>query len=216
MSQTLDGVSSLKPTNEDFAPRRDGWFEHRGVWGEVVVGTVLANRESRSQRWEVIDTSHGEQVEYGYTLWMRIREQTSGDEHTVPPRLKTAPVNILTLDPCDVYTGEPTAPSDSEAIERVVRELGATILARRDEVTGEIVCPNYNIGENHLPGGQADLRRGEIEHLDFAHGMKVPPDSTPEERTVLHAQAHSPKFPNVGKGGFPHRHVPEDMTLFTG
>lgn len=211
----------MKQTAEDFQPRRDGWFEHRGTWEEVTVGTVIASQK-RSQRWEIIEQAHGIQVEYGHTLFMRAREQTTGEEYTVSPRNKTYPVTILTQDPADTKTAEPTPPSDSEAIELLVRELGAVHLATRDEKTGEITCPNYAMGHSHnerTTGGMAD----EMEHLRFAHGIDtahleaLPFDERIREVTTLHGRAHNPKHQaEVNRGGFPHRHVPEDLTIFTG
>lgn len=211
----------MKPTSEDFKPRRDGWFEHRGTWGEVVVGTVLADPGgSRTKRWEVTEVAHGLQVEYGHTLWMRIKDQDSGEEHTVAPRMKNSPVRILTRDPRDTQTGEPTPPSDAEAIMLLVKELGAEVLASRDNFTGEITCPDYASGANHLAPGAGQMTRGYLEHLRFAHGMDTSAIESLhwEERirqvTIVHGQAHDPKHPDVGKGGFPHRHVPEDLSLF--
>lgn len=208
----------MKPTSEDFEPRRDGWFEHKGTWDEVVVGTVLADPKGlRTPRWEVIAMGHGQQVEFGHTLWMRIRDQVGGAEHSVPPRYKHHPVTILTQDPRDTHAGEPSEPSDTEAIMLLVKELGATHLATRDEKTGEITCPDYASGRNHLDEiGNRALSRGEIEHLRFAHGMSVNDDISLVDLTTLHGQAHNPKWPNIGKGGFPHRHVPEDLSLLTG
>lgn len=208
----------MKPTSEDFEPRRDGWFEHRGIWDEVVVGTILADpKGARSKRWEVIGMGHGQQVEHGHTLWMRIREATTGEEHSIPPRLKVNPVTILTQDPRDIHTGERPEPDDTAAIMLLVKELGATHLATRDEATGEITCPDYSSGHNHLDEiGNRALARGEIEHMRFAHGMSINDDIPVADRITLHAQAHNPKWPNIGKAGFPHRHVPEDLTLYTG
>jgi len=206
----------VKPTAEDFAPRRDGWFEHWGVWGEVTVGTVLADRNSRTKRWEIIAQAHGAQVEAGQTLWMRAREQTSGEEFSVQPHSKVARVRILTQSPHDTQTAPPTEPSDTEAIALVVEKLGASHLATRDSVTGEITCPDY-LYQSHIPGhGDRQIQRGLIEHLLFAHNHPVASDISLEDLITVHGQAHSPKHPGVGKGGFPHRHVPEDMAIMTG
>lgn len=198
----------MKPTSDDFQPRRDGWFEHRGTWGEVTVGTVLSDQSSRTKRWEIVDCSHGLQVQYGYTLWMRAREQTSGEEFTVRPRPKTDLVDILTRDPADTQTASPTPPSDSEAIELLVSELGASVLASRDTATGEITCPNYSAGYH----ATEDWHRGkeEIAHLRIAHGLTVPDDISLVDRTKIHSNAHM----HPQSGGFPHRHVPEDLSTF--
>jgi hypothetical protein len=202
----------LRPTADDFEPRRDRWFEHKGTWQEVTVGTVIASRK-RTERWEIIAQSHGHQVEYGHTLWMRARDQVSGAEYTVEPRVKTSPVTILTQDPADYATAPPTPPTDSESIALLVEKLGAQHLATRDHVTGEITCPYYAAGENHLDeAGNGALRRGEAEHLRFAHAMVVPENAVYTDIRLYHDRAHDPAFPDIGKGGFPHRHVPEDLS----
>lgn len=211
----------MKPTSDDFEPRRDGWFEHAGTWGEVSVGTVIATPK-RSQRWEITEQAHGTQVEFGHTLWMRAREQTTGEEFTVQPRSKNSKVIILTQDPADTQTAPPTPASDSDALVLLVEKLGATHLATRDEVTGEITCPDYASGRTHkdkISGGMAD----EMEHMRFAHGIDtsaleaLPFDEHIRAVTTLHGRAHDPNHQaEINKGGFPHRHVPEDLTIFTG
>lgn len=202
----------MKPTADDFEPRRDGWFEHKGTWEEVVVGTVMADPNFRSKRWEVIDIAMTTQVEYGKTLWMRVREQVSGAEATISPRQKVTRVTILTQSPLDTKTGDPTWPSDSDAIMLVVKELGAEILATRNEITGEITCPDYTY-KSHLQG-EFKISRGLVEHMRIAHQMSVDDQISLESVITLHGQAHHPSWPNIGKGGFPHRHVPEDLSMF--
>ena len=202
----------MKPTG-DVPPRRDGWHEHDGKWGEVVVGTVIANAQRRTERWEIVDQAMATPVPFAKTLWMRAREQTTGAEFTVRPRAKDGKVIILTQDPADTKTGERTPPSDADAIMLLVTELGATLLATRDETTGEITCPDY-IDESHLEGAQA-TRRGLIEHMRVAHGMKADDDLSLVDAITLHGTAHDLNS-GVTKGGFPHRHVPEDITLITG
>jgi hypothetical protein len=200
----------VNETAEDFQPRRDGWFEHDGTWGEVTVGTVIGT-EKRSQRWEVIATAHGPQVRNGYTLFMRVREQTSGDEHTIQPRMKTARVTILTQDPGDTKTAPPTEPTDTEAILSLIETLGAVHLATRDDETGEITCPDY--AYDYTVGMAA-----EIEHLRLGHGIDVSQlnglstDDFVRRVTELHGNAHT----HPDGSGFPHRHVPEDLAIFTG
>jgi len=203
----------MRPTSDDFEPRRDGWFEHKGTWQEVTVGTVIASRK-RSERWEIISQHHGQQVEYGHTLWMRAREQNTGAEFIVEPRVKTSVVTILTQDPADFATADPTYPTDSESIALLVEKLGATHLASRDLKTGEITCPYYEAGENHLDEiGDGALRRGLAEHLKFAHNLNPPEGTVCIDLSHVHSQSHDPKHPSIGKGGFPHRHIPEDLTF---
>ena len=212
----------MKPTTDDFEPRRDGWFEHKGTWEEVTVGTVIASQK-RSERWEIVEQRMGDQpIEFGHTLWMRAREQTTGAEFTVRPRNKTSKVTILTQSPLDTTTPDRTPPSDAEAIALLVEELGATILASRDEATGEIWCPDYASGATH-PGGSPGGCRDEMEHLRIAHGIDTKPyEEMPfDERivavTTVHGRAHNPKYAaTYNHGGFPHRHGPEDLSIFTG
>lgn len=200
-------------TDDSSEPRRDGWFEHKGNWGEVTVGTVIASKK-RSERWEVIATAHGSTpAEYGHTLWFQIREQTSGEVHPVAPKYKMHAVTILTQDPRDTKTAPPTAPVDADAIMLLVEKLGAEVMATRNEETGEITCPDY-LYDSHIPGhGEQQIRRGLIEHMRFAHRMSVDADLDLKSTIILHTQAHDSRWPNIGKTGFPHRHVPEDLSL---
>lgn len=202
----------MKPTGDDFEPRRDGWYEHRANWGDVGIGTVIGHRESRSKSWEVLDIAQGTHAQYGYTNWFRVRD-SDGFIHTLEPRPRSHPVLILTRDPADVVVEESNEPTDAEAIMTLVRELGAEVLATHDTATGEVTCPDY-ISRTHIPGyGEKKISRGLIEHLRVAHGHPV--DDEIELLTLIevHGQAHDPRWPNIGKGGFPHRHVPEDPEL---
>lgn len=201
----------MKATSDDFKPRRDGWYEHKGVWDEVTVGTVLASQK-RTERWEVIATAMAVPVQYGRTLWFRVREQTTGEIHAIEPKVKTAPCTILTQDPRDTRTPPRQPPENLEAVELVIRELGATLLASRDHTTGDIVCPDYCVDPGHIEG-YAGRTRGLIEHMRFAHQMSVDDGMKHEEVVTLHGHAHGPRWPNIGKGGFPHRHVPEDLSI---
>ena len=134
----------MKPTSDEFMPRRDGWFEHAGTWEEVTVGTVICNAQRRTERWEIVDVAMSTPVPFMHTLWMRAREQTTGAEFTVKPRTKVNKVVILTQDPADTKTPPLTPPSDADTIMLLVEKLGATHMASRDEKTGEITCPDYN------------------------------------------------------------------------
>lgn len=203
----------MKPTSDDARPRKDGWFQHKGTWDEVTVGTVIEGPKP-ADRWEVIAVSHGQQIQYGYTLWFRVREQTRGVEFTIEPKLKVNPVTILTQDPRDQRTAPPTPPEDLEAIRLVIDTLDAVHLATIDNVTGEVTCPDY-IYRSHIEGyGDRQKSRGLREHLRIAHAMEISDEATHDEMHAVHSQAHNPKWPNIGKGGFPHRHVPEDLSQF--
>ena len=155
------------------------------------------------------------QVKFGDTLWMRAREQNSGTEFTIRPRSKVRGLTILTQSPLDTQTPAPTPPSDADAIWAIVEGLGATLLARRDEATGEITCPDYASGRNHLEGWPSRLLEGEIEHLRVAHHLLVDAGADMIRVGALHESAHDQRV-GQGKGGFPHRHVPEDLSIFTG
>ena len=198
----------MKPTGDDFEPRRDGWFPHEGTWGEVTVGTIIGSRHYRTGAWEIIEQSHGKgQIPFGHTLWMRARELKTGEEFTIRPRLKTIEMIVLTRDPADTQTPPVTPVSDGDAIMLLVEKLGATVLAHRDETTGEITCPDLM----SMDFGKAE----EIEHMRFAHGMTVADDTSLEDVHILHGRAHNPQHRDIGKGGFPHRHDNEDLNIFT-
>lgn len=205
----------MKPTGDDFEPRRDGWYEHAGTWDEVTVGTIIADHQSRTRRWEIIGTSHGTApIPPMKTLWMRAREMSSGEEFTVEPRTKTAKVIILTQDPADTETPDYAPPSDTEAVWALVEGLGATLMASIDSITGEVTCPDY-INDSHLDG-DAQVKRGLLEHMRVAHGHDhFDKADGLADLITFHAQMHDLNNP-AGKGGFPHRHVPEDLNLIIG
>lgn len=138
----------------------------------------------------------------GETPWFRAREMTTGAEYTMPPRATNTKVVILTRSPTDTWAGQHKPPTDVEAIMAVVESLGATILATRDDKTGEVTCPDY-VYDTH-PGTR--LIEGFAEHLRVAHGLQVDDNIEPGDAYRLHAQAHSRNHPNIGKGGFVHRH----------
>lgn len=201
----------MRVTADDFEPRRDGWFEHKGIWDEVTVGTVVGNGK-RSEAYEVLATAHGQQVEYGYTLWFQMKNLVTGEVFAVEPKWKVAPVVILTRDPRDITTPDPTPPNDSEAIMLLVQELGAETMAMHDSKTGEVHCPDYILHPGHLKGPK-NRQRGLREHLKFAHGIEVETELDDWELDLknLHNR-HSLAHTNPQQGaGFPHRHVPEDL-----
>lgn len=193
---------------EDQAPRRDGLIEAKGTWGEVTVGSLLATR-LRTEVWEVIDSRTPDQHEYAHTPWFKIRERGSGVEHAVPPKMVNAKVTFLLHEP-DERLPEPTPVSDADEVEAkmkmLVAELGAVEIYTRDNTTGEIVCPDFPLDT--------------VEHLRVAHDIDVTAllaIEDPQERIgqmhTVHGQAHSVRYPAVGKGGFAHRHVPEEHNI---
>jgi hypothetical protein len=198
----------VKPTSDDFEPRRDGWYEHKGIWDEVTVGTVIGTKK-RSEAFEVIATAHGPGIPFGHTLWFKVKNLVSGKETPISPKWRQDPVTILTRDPRDTRTPDRTHPVDAEAVMLLIQELGAETLASWDAKTGVVTCPDY-VYKSHLEG-DGKRRRGLREHLEFAHGIETPielDDAWEDLRRLdaIHAEAH--KNPVAGRG-FPHRHVPD-------
>lgn len=180
--------------------RRDGLVEREGVWGDVGVGSVLAGR-LKSDIWEVTDVAHPQQIEPGKSLWVRMVNRKTGEEVSVPPRLLTKKVTFLLEDEGQSIP-VPLPASDAEAIALVVEKLGATELATQDATTGEIWCPD--------PHSWFDPEEI-LNHLRVAHGMDTTDLTTPELYSAAHGRAHAIAHPTIGKGGFPHRHVPEEI-----
>lgn len=197
----------MKPTSDEFKPRRDGYFEHRAQWGEVVIGTLMPDPSSRVKIWEVVDQAHGKTVDYGMTLYMRIREVSTGVEHTIRPRLKTHWTSVLTRDPADTVLPPASGrPSDAEAILEVANSLGGVVMSWIDSETGEVQCPDHA----YIDGSATKWM---IDHLRRAHKLSVDDGADPNDLVPLHSQAHNPAWPNIGKDGYPHRHVPEDLSF---
>lgn len=134
-----------------------------GTWGEVQIGTVIADPTGRA--WEVVKQAYrpGEPGP-----WNRIRAVEGGEEHTLPPKAPDTPVMLL-VDETD------------DMVALLGRVLGAQVLASRDEITGAVFCPT------HDPVGQ---RRLFLEHLRFGHGLSVDDDLGPTEAVALHDRAH--------------------------
>lgn len=204
----------MKETPEDFKPRRDGWFEHVAYWYEVTVGTVLAQRDTRTQAWEVIATSHGTQpIPFNSTLWLRLRNTKSGDEVTLPPRGKYGTCVILNHDPLDVTIAPPSEPTDAEAVVALVETLGATHLATKDAETGIVWCPDY-VWNSHLDKSEHHpLTRGLLEHLAFAHNI-VPGAEVDTEDYATVLTLHGEQHRSTGNSAaFPHVHLPDEDTV---
>lgn len=190
-------------------PRRDGLYERRGTWGQVVVGAkILGNSGRRGDVWEIIDSRTPDQIRWGESVWYRARSLETGEEATIPPRMVNVPVTFVMESPTGPLPPR-TPVSDAEQIALLVEELGATVIATRDNETGEIHCPNYDAGKSV---GDNQYGREEAYHLRIAHNIDASGMNS-EERAKIHRQAHNAAFPQIGKTGFPHRHVPEDHTL---
>lgn len=195
---------SPKPVDPEAPRRRDGYLERRGTWGEVTVGSLLATSWNRTSRWRIVAVSHPPQIGALETLWMRARDEVSGQEFSIPPRRKTLPVTFLVQDP----TEEPppaTPAEDAEQVALLVEKLGAQVIATRDNATGEIHCPQFE--------GPADSL---LDHIRLAHGLDTSGlaalglDDKIRQSIELHGRLHNRDAANPPSPyGFPHRHVPE-------
>ena len=200
---------------EDQVPRRDGLIEARGTWGEVTVGTLIASGK-RTEVWEVVDTQAGAgQIEPHKTLWFKMRERATGREFAKQPTMINIPVTLL-LEPGQESLPPITPASDGDALALLVEELGASLIATKDNTSGEIWCPDYDAGAGSKAGdgGAAYLMHLQVCHdIDTSALEALPWQERIVEKTRIHGRAHSAKFPHIGKGGFAHRHVPEDHSL---
>ena len=206
-----------KPSDPEAQPRRDGFLERVGTWGEVTVGSVIASSLSRTRRWEIIATANPGQIEYGHTLWFRMRDQVTGEEVSVKPR--PVSIKVVFLMSSDEEVPPPVTPAhDADQIALLVEKLGAQEIATRDHETGEIHCPDYS-GPGAAPGGIV----AELEHLRICHGLDTSgleaiTNYTDRDREVIttHGRLHGRNAATIMPGGkgFPHRHVPEDRTMF--
>lgn len=186
-------------------------WEHSAQWGEIVVGAIVIGADG--QPYRIIDTRHGESIPPGHTLWFRAQPLGGGDAVPVPPKPREMPVKVLDDNPANTSVGVYTLPSDADAVMLLVKELGAEWMATHDSKSGEVTCPEYNLGYHASQDPKVWHNSGELKlHLEFAHGV--------EKSTVdlmgqddLYAQ-HSFHHHHMTGGGFPHRHVPEDNTLF--
>lgn len=193
-----------KPPDPEAPRRRDGYFERRARWGEVTIGTLIAG-SNRTDVWEVIDSRAPDQYSYGMTPWFLTRNRVTGEILSVQPRPVKGLLTVLTPEE-DTALPPRTPGSDAEAVALLVRELGAQEIATQDRESGEITCPAW---EKMVRDDSGEYER---HHLLVAHNV----DATgldAAERATLHGKAHERRFPDIGKGGFPHRHVPEDHSI---
>lgn len=202
----------------------DGLVPWRGRAGDIRVGHIIqGDSGAKKDTWEVIDTRNPNQYNLGQTPWFRVRRLGTEEEVAIPPKGHKSLVTFM-LTPAELDIAErlghaPPRPktrlADADAVALLVEQLGATEIATRDNETGEIWCPDYEAG--HLPEGVhwRDRAQARLTHLRIAHGMDVSALEAMdwEEQmyavTKHHGAAHRDNLP----GGFPHRHVPEDLKL---
>ena len=186
---------------------------------DVVVGTIIQGgyRENLKDRWKIIAMAHGEQVQVNYTLWWKAQNLVDGKIVALKPRPLDAKVRMVVSEE-EAERGRAVKPStiikpeDSEAIALLIEELGATAIATVNNKTGEVECPNFILF--HQANPELSLREEMLIHLEIAHGMDISAlEESPDPFIVdkTHDDAHDPRYDH-GKGGFPHRHVPEDHT----
>ena len=198
-------------TSEKLHKKTTLW-EHSPLWGAVVVGALVCG--AHGQPYRIIDTRHGEGIPHGgYTLWFRAQPLAGGEAVPVPPKPREMPVTVLDPDPNATVVGVYTPPSDSEAVMLLTKELGAEWMATHDSKSGEVTCPEYNLGHHASPDPKVWHYSGELKlHLEFAHGVEkaVIDILGGDDLYTYHTHQHN----DVRGAGFPHRHVPEDNTLF--
>lgn len=181
-----------------------------GTYGDITVGSMIHGRWGhQNDVWEVVEVRNPPQHEVGKSPWLRVINVATGEESRIPPRSLGGPVTFMIEEHLVEVEGAKASPdmlpprrplSDQDAVDLLVRELGATEIATKDHATGIVTCPMYE--ERMLP--MSEYRH----HLEVAHGIdmtNVPDD--PATVVTLHGKAHSPTEPYVGKGGFPHQHT---------
>lgn len=165
-------------------------------WGDLGIGHIIPKD---GRKWTVVDGAAPAQYEYGHSNWIRI-QAPNGETHAIRPKPVTRRVTVL-VDP----EAPPIPPlshvhgSDEAAL--LVEKLGAIEIATRDERTGEVWCP-WEMN-----------KEAAILHLQIAHQIDTTGIDTAEARARVHGQAHDVDYPLIGKGGFTHRHVPEDLSI---
>jgi hypothetical protein len=165
-------------------------------WGDLGIGHVIPKD---GRKWTVVDGAAPAQYEYGHSNWIRI-QAPNGETHAIPPKPVTRRVTVL-VDP----EADPIAPLShvhgSAEAALLVEQLGAVELATRDETSGEVWCP-----------WEMDKATA-ILHLQVAHQIDTTGIDSAEARAEVHGRAHDIGHPLIGKKGFAHRHVPEDLSI---
>lgn len=167
-------------------------------WRAVGVGSVI--QDKTGARWKVTASALPDQFDYGMSCWFKIAPEAGGPEIAVPPRSFTSKVTLV-VDPAAPPI-EPSWPEGAAEMALLVEKLGAIEIGTQDRRTGEIWCPQ------HIWGVEEELL-----HLRVAHNLDTTGIITPEQVATIHGRAHNPKYPDLGKGGFTHRHMPEDMPI---
>lgn len=204
----------------------DGLVPWNGRAGDVRVGHILqGDSKAKKDVWEVVDTRNPNQYDMGQTPWLRVQRLGTEEIVAVPPKTIRETVTFM-LTPDEFAHAEalgrpPHLPkvmlSDAAEVALLVESLDAKHLATRDDVTGEIWCPAYATGRRHSEDWRPGvLVKDELEHMRIAHGMDVTAleeitDWEDQMNKVIHHHgvAHRDNLP----GGFPHRHVPEEINF---
>ena len=185
----------------------------KGKWGDVRVGTLIQGpKGTLDDVWEISDQRSPDQYDYQTTPWFLVTNRATGEQIAIPPKTKTYSVMIMVpedtvdpeeekpkFDPADA--GPHTPPSDQEAVDLLVTELGAVVEAVKDHETGIVTCPAFE----EMPGRGDEYFR----HIEVAHGIDLssvdPKDVV--RLTTIHGEAHAKNYASPPSGrGFPHQH----------
>jgi hypothetical protein len=169
-------------------------------WGQLGIGHVIFQGD---RKWEVVAIRAPEQYEYGHSNWLKVRAPR-GEEHAIAPKPLNKKVTVL-IDP-DADPIEPGWAEGAAEVALLVEALGAVEIATQDARTGEVWCPTDY-------GNDGDHGAAMMLHLQVAHNLDTSGIETAKDRAKAHGRAHNPAEHLFGKGGFTHRHVPEDLSI---
>jgi hypothetical protein len=192
-----------------------GLLPVKGTYGDIRIGSLIQGYKARNDDvWEVIDMRTPEQFDHSTSPWFRAVNKASGEKVSIPPKSLHYPCMFMvpeeTVDPdeekpkLDPDTVGPHRPlSDQEAVDLLVKELGASEIATKDHETGIVTCPPYEQGM--FP------RHEYLAHLEVAHGIDTSGivDAPIEQVVTIHGEAHSKNWTNPRPWearGFPHQH----------
>jgi hypothetical protein len=186
----------------------------KGQYKDIRIGSKIQGfKGTLNDVWEVIDLRNPDQYDYLTTPWMRVVNKATGETASIPPRTAIYPCTFMVpeetvdpeeekpkLDTTDLAAHQPL--SDQEAVDLLVRELGAVVEATQDRETGIVVCPPYE--------EVAGVPRGDyVGHIEYAHGIDLSSikDGPIEALIEIHGQAHSKNWTKPRSNrGFPHQH----------